>query len=286
VLSQYIFQTRFLPLIRSDSLKIIQTIDMFSTKQEKVVQFGIDDALNLTPEQERRRLLRADLILSCQRAETREFARLVPERQVLEVPFDFDVAQRMPPAEGSSILYVASDNPLNTKGLRDFLRIAWPLILRNVPNAELLVAGKICRTVARAPERVRLLGQVDNLEPLYAQAKMTINPSVAGTGFKIKTAESLSHFRPMVSWPSGVDGFQPELAVLCPIAQDWPEFASHVVRVLRSSAQDWFSAKQKQQIRQLLSPDHIYGPLLQYLDGYYGQNVQPRKDNAVAKGGR
>jgi hypothetical protein len=90
----------------------------------------------------------------------------------------------------------------------------------------------------------------------------------------------------MVSWPSGVDGFQPELAALCHIAQDWPEFASHVVRVLRSSGQDWFSAKQKQQIRQLLSPDHIYGPLLQYLDGYYGQNVQPRKDNAVAKGGR
>jgi hypothetical protein len=275
VLSQYIFQTRFLPLIRSNSLKVIQTHDMFSTMQRKVVQLGVADVLNLTPHQERRRLLRADVILSCQRNEALAFGDLVPERKVLEIPLDFDVAEHVKTAEGSTILYVASDNALNTKGLRDFLDIAWPLVLKDAPKAELLVVGKICRTVDFAPENVRLLGLVDSLDPLYEQAKLTINPSVAGTGLKIKNAEALSRLRPVVSWPAGVDGFQPELADLCHVAYNWPQFAAHIVRILRDPRKDWFSAEQRAQIRHLLSPDTIYKPVLEYLDTYCDWNQLP-----------
>jgi len=273
VLSHYIFNTRFLPLMRSASLKVIQTHDMFSTKQRKVVQFGIDDALSLTPQQERLRLLRADLILACQRAEAREFAALVPERQVLEVPFDFDVVCESPPLEGFKVFYVASDNSINTKGLRDFLTFAWPTILREAPGAELWVAGKVCDTVKTPPEKVRLLGPVGDLTPWYQQAKVTINPSVAGTGMKIKTAESLSQLRPAVCWPSGIDGFPPELAALCLIARNWQEFAAQVIAVLRSPAEHWFTEEQQLQIRHLLAPNTIYAPMLKYFETYCEQNV-------------
>lgn len=286
LLSMYIFQTRFLPLITRKSLKVVDTIDMFSTTQRKVVEFGVTQTLNVTAGQERQRLLRADLILACQHAEAEEFAALVPERRVLEVPFDFDVAETAPAPLGSKILYVASDNALNTKGLRDFLRLAWPVILREEPAAELLVAGKVCRTVERPPEGVRLLGLVDDLKPLYEQAKVTINPAVAGTGMKIKTAESLSHLRPVVGWPAGVDGFRPELAELCFTARDWPQFADYVISLLRSPKQDWFSAEQKNEIRRLLSPDTIYTNLLQRFDTYSEQQKLTRFDAmALAKGG-
>ncbi len=266
LLAQYIFHTRFLPLVRGSSLKVIETQDMFSTKSQKVRQFGVEDALHVRSDQERRRLLRADLILSCQNAEAQAFAALVPERSVLEVPFDFDLVDQAPPPSEGTLLYVASDNQPNTKGLADFLRLAWPLILREIPGAELLVAGKICRTVHQPVENVRLLGIVDDLTPWYAKAKLTINPAVAGTGMKIKTAESLSYLRPVVNWPAGVDGFPPELAALCPTARDWHEFAAHVITILRSPAADWFSEEQKQEIRELLSPDRIYGPLLDRFD--------------------
>jgi SAM-dependent methyltransferase len=268
VLSMYIFQTRFLPLIGRNSLKIVDTIDMFSTTQRKVVELGVKQALNITADQERRRLLRGDVILACQHAEAEEFTALVPERLVLEVPFDFDVVQQAAAPSGSGILYVASDNAPNTKGLRDFLHLAWPIISRRIPQAELLVAGRVCRTVERPPEGVRLLGLVDDLKPLYEQARLTINPAVAGTGMKIKTAESLSNFRPVVGWPASIDGFQFELAELCHTARDWPTFADHVVSILRTTQQDWFSAEQKNEIRRLLSPDTIYGPLLRLLDTY------------------
>jgi SAM-dependent methyltransferase len=286
VLSMYIFQTRFLPLITRKSLKVVDTIDMFSTAQRKVVEFGVKHTLNVTAEQERGRLLRTDLILACQHAEAEEFTTLVPERRVLEVPFDFDIVEAAPVPLSSKILYVASDNALNTKGLRDFLCLAWPVILREWPEAELLVAGRICRTVKRPPEGVKLLGLVDDLKPLYEQCKMTINPAVAGTGMKIKTAESLSYLRPVVGWPAGVDGFRPELADLCFTARDWPQFAGHVMSILRSPKPDWFSAEQKDEIRRLLSPDTIYGTLLQLLDTYSEQQNLSRFNAMVLAKGR
>jgi hypothetical protein len=275
VLSQYIFQTRFLPLIRSASLKVIQTHDMFSTKARKVTPFGVSDPLGVTPEQERRRLLRTDVILAIQSAEAREFAELVPERKVFETPTDFDVVDQPPPPRGASIFYVASDNPLNTKGLRDFLGLAWPRILREVPDAELLVAGRVCNAVPQPAENVRLLGLVNSLDPWYEQARLTINPSVAGTGLKIKIAESLSRMRAVVTWPSGVDGLQADLAALCRVARSWPEFASLVVEILRSPTEDWFSKTQKSQIRHALSPDTVYGPLLSHLDAFCEQHNLP-----------
>src|SRR5206468_8864380 len=112
------------------------------------------------------------------------------------------------------------------------LRFAWPLIRRDVPDAELLLVGKIGRTLADEVPGIVRLGVVDDLRPLYRKARVVINPAVAGTGVKIKTLEALCHLRPIVTWPSGTDGLAPELATLCATVQDWHEFSRRVVGFL------------------------------------------------------
>src|SRR5581483_3395143 len=101
---------------------------------------------------------------------------------------------------------------------------AWPRIRRDVPDAELLVAGKVGRFLPADVPGVMRLGTVDDLDPLYEQARVVINPAVAGTGLKIKTLEALCHFRPIITWPNGTDGLAPELAALCTVASDWHDF--------------------------------------------------------------
>ena len=46
--------------MRRESLKVIDTIDVFSTKHDKVCQFGIEDSLALTAEEEASLLASAD----------------------------------------------------------------------------------------------------------------------------------------------------------------------------------------------------------------------------------
>ncbi|HEX6881210.1 MAG TPA: glycosyltransferase family 4 protein [Terriglobales bacterium] len=269
-LVNYIFMTRFLPFVPANSLKIIDTIDVFSTKARKVMSYGVDDGLSMSSQEERKRLLRGQLILAIQNGERQEFESIVPERRVLTVGVDFDVQRENPPAPpGKDILLIASDNPMNVKGLRDFLRFAWPIIARQEPDARLLVAGKVSHTMMSPHDRVSLLGQVDDVSSLYSQARVVINPAVAGTGLKIKTVEALCYLRPVVCWPNGFDGLEERVAKLCPVATNWFDFATQVVRVLRDGRTQWFSDEEAEMIRRSLSSTTVYRDLDATLQAYF-----------------
>jgi hypothetical protein len=248
-------------------LKVIDTIDVFSTKREKVLQYGIDD-LDVAPEEEVRRLQDADLVLAIQDDERRELQRLLPGKPVITVGVDLDVVADREVPSGRSVLYVASDNPLNKKGLKDFLRFAWPRVRREVPEAELILAGSVSHAAPEDIPGVVRLGHVADLDALYARARLVVNPAVAGTGIKIKTLEALSHLRPIVTWPNGAEGLQPELAALCLIVSDWYEFAQKVIDALASDAPRLFSTKERDIVVRLTSPLVAYGPMADALSEF------------------
>lgn len=262
VLAEYVFMSRLLPVLNNDVLKVIDTHDVFSSKRGKVMTHGVSDGLDLTAEEERERLRRADLILAIQPEEQEELQRLSgADRRVLTVGVDFPLSPSDQIPSGRRILYVASDNVMNVRGLRDFLRFAWPSIVRAVPDAELLVAGNVCRSIRFYPDQVKLLGLVDDLGALYRECKLTINPAAAGTGLKIKTLEALSFLRPLVTWPNGVDGLDPALAALCCVARDWWEFHQSVAKILLDPRERWFGNQEQGVIEDSLSPTAVYAAL-------------------------
>jgi hypothetical protein len=267
LLAEYIWMSRILPLVSGDVLKVIDTIDVFSTKREKVLQFGINDQ-HVEGHEEARRLRSADLILAIQEEERQELQKLMPGKRVVTAGVDFDVVEDAGVPSGRRVLYVASDNPMNRRGLQDFLRFAWPRIRRDVPDAELLVAGRVSATLDVDSTGVIRLGLVDDLGPLYGQARVVINPAVAGTGLKVKTLEALGHLRPVVTWPSGTDGFAPELAAFCVTVQDWYEFSRRVAGLLVADEAAAFSPADRESILRLASPATVYGPMTQEFEAF------------------
>jgi hypothetical protein len=256
-LSEYIWMSRVLPLLSDNVLKVIDTIDVFSTKRDKVLQFGVQD-LHVAPEEEAKRLRRADVILAIQEQELLELRQLVPDRPVVTAGVDFEVVADSRIPEGRRVLYVASDNPMNRKGLLDFLRFAWPRVRKQVPDAELLVAGRVGDAMDANVPGVERLGRVDDLAPLYGRARVVINPAIAGTGLKIKTLEALGHLRPVITWPNGVDGLPEELTALCITVRDWFEFSRAVSDLLTSQPARMFSPKERNTIARLTSSEAVY----------------------------
>lgn len=265
LLTEYIWMSRILPLVSGDVVKVMDTIDVFSTKREKVLQFGIDD-LHVEPREEAKRLRDADLILAIQDDERQELQQLVPAKRVVVAGVDFDVVEDAGIPSGRQVLYVASDNPMNIKGLADFLRFAWPHIRRKVPDAQLLVAGKVGNRFDAEVPGVVQLGPVDNLRPLYTQARVVINPAVAGTGLKIKTLEALGHLRPIVAWPNGTDGLARELAAFCVTVQDWYEFSRRVAVLLAAPEPPLFSRADRDTISRLTSPATVYREMTEAIE--------------------
>jgi hypothetical protein len=265
LLAEYIWMSRILPLVSDDVVKVIDTIDVFSTKWEKVLQFGIDD-LHVEAHEETKRLRHADLILAIQDEERQELAQLLPGKHIVTAGVDVDVVEDAGIPSGRHVLYVASDNPMNRKGLSDFLRFAWPHIRRDVSDAQLLVAGRVSSALNVDVPGVIRLGPVDDLKALYSQARVVINPAVAGTGLKIKTLEALGHLRPIVTWPSGIEGLASELAASCTVVQDWYEFSRRVAGVLAMEEPSLFSRPEHDTIVRLTSPATAYRAMTEALD--------------------
>lgn len=270
LLAEYVFMTRSMPLLRRDLLKVVDTIDVFSTKASKVEAFGVSDGFAMTDAEEAALLRRADVLIGIQPQEAADLARLAPDRVVVSVGVDFaagDTGSDTGPSPVPTTLLVGSDNPMNVKGIGDFLRIAWPLVRSAVPDAELRIVGLVGESIGQPPAGVRLLGCLDRLEPEYARARVAINPAIAGTGLKIKTVEALAHLRPIVSWPAGIDGVGLEGRRFCHVAQDWSDFAGHLIRLLLDTTDVTAMGEHREALAQALSSEAVYAPLRHVLGG-------------------
>ena len=261
LLCEYIWMSRVLPLLPESVSKIIDTHDVFSTKKDKVLRFGVDD-ICLSSAEEASFLERADLVIAIQEHERTELQRLVPTKPVVTAGVDFDIVAEPGTPAGRGVLYVASDNAINRRALQDFLRFAWPTIRAAAPDAELFVAGRIGSTIAVDTAGVTYTGPVEDLAPLYQRARLVINPAVAGTGLKIKTLEAIGHLRPVVTFPSGAEGLPPKLASSCVLVSDWYDFARKVVELLGADVPPIISALERETLDRLMSPTVVYADLL------------------------
>lgn len=236
VIAEYIFAAPLFSAFPDEALKIVDTIDVFSLKESQVGAFGIDDFLACGEEEERRYLLRADLVVAIQAREATLLQALVPEREVILAGVDFDVIAESHAADAIPfrIAVVASDNPLNVHGLSTFLAECWPHIKQCSPGASLHVVGRVGNFCRIDDSSIQISGWVADLDAVYRDASVVINPTIAGTGLKIKSVEALAHGKPLVAWSHGVDGLTYEGQAPFIECHSWSEFAAAVVLLLSS----------------------------------------------------
>jgi glycosyltransferase involved in cell wall biosynthesis len=227
VIAEYVFTAPCLQEVPHGSLKIVDTHGVFSRRKPGEPTYCTED-------EERGYLLNADVVIAIQPEEAVVFRSLVPERTVLSVGVDYDVAD--PGGDGGirgeTVMVVGTNYPANIAGLKAFCEHAWPIVRGIRPDAELLVAGKIREAVGGDIPGVKVLGWVDDLKGLYRQSAVVINPTMSGVGLKIKTVEALCNGKALVATPNAVEGLDFDGKPPCVVCGDWPDFASAVVSLL------------------------------------------------------
>jgi hypothetical protein len=262
----YAFMTRFLPYLSPAPKSFVDTHDVLSDKAAKVGAFGVSDNVSISVPEEGAMLQRASAVLAIQRNDAATLATLAPQAPVLTAGVDFAAPDVGSPAEQAMILVVAHNNPLNVKGVRDFLRYAWPSIRAARPDAQFVVVGTVAQSIRYPDARVHFAGVVEDLAAYYRRARVVINPSVAGTGLKIKTVESIAYFRPIVTFPNGAEGVGEPLLKLCRVASDWYQFAENVLAVLDAPS-DGLAPDERETIKTNLAPNAVYRELDVWLTG-------------------
>lgn len=249
-------------------LRILDTIDVQYKRAEQAHAAGGNLADRAcSRDEEIRELLRADVLLAIQEEEQQELRAMCPARPVLLVRHAVGIPGFEPSrADSREVLFVGNLYDPNVRGIRAFLAEAWPLVMRSEPQARLVLCGRVCDAIRRAPEGVVLEGVVPDLRPFYRRAAVVVNPVPYGTGLKIKSVEALAHGRCLVCSTAGTLGLG-DPATLPLVIADTPRLmAEHVLRVLRDPG---YRAAIEQRAhayaQQHFGPDATYRELLDCL---------------------
>lgn len=206
VIAEYVFMSKVLQNFDNTVLKVIDTHDVFTNRDHIYKKAGIKDTFfSTTKEAEAKGLDRADLIIAIQEEERIKIEAITRSRVIT---IGHKVRIRKPERRRTgrnNILYIGSGNTSNVHGIKHFIEHIFPSVRTSVPEANLLAAGAVCKHIANTPGLIKL-GEVSSIDSVYEMADVVINPSVVGTGLKIKNIEALGYSKPLVSTPHCGEG--------------------------------------------------------------------------------
>ncbi len=169
-----------------------------------------------TPNDEAKACQRAPYIFAMQDEEAAYYSKIAPESRVL-LNYTICKYQSSPICNNHKIVFFSGGNQYNQEGFSWFMDKVYPLIEDAFPDVQLVIGGGICNVLSNysLPSSVEIIGMVDNPGDVYKLGDVAINPTMSGTGLKIKTFESVSYDKVTIVHPHSVIGiFDKEKAPL------------------------------------------------------------------------
>ncbi len=234
VIAEYIWMAPCLDKAK-DAIKLIDTHDLMYVRKKKYSKVNVGPWVICTKAEETRLLNKADVIISIQNNEKKIFKKMVPKKKVICILHFPGLISRVKNKSVSKdiIMVIGSRNPSNTYSIKKFLRESWPLIKKECPKAKLYVYGKLATKIPGSFKGVKKIGFVKNIETAYKNSKLVINPTLIGTGLKIKTVEALRYGKALVTTKSGADGLESGIGRAFIVEDNMAKFGKHVVSLLK-----------------------------------------------------
>ncbi|RIV36763.1 glycosyltransferase [Micromonospora radicis] len=143
------------------------------------------------------------------------------------------------PPDGYVLALASYDYEPNVAALRTLVRDAWPLVRAESPTARLVIAGRRSEALTEefaAVAGVTVIGTLDDVAQVYADAVVTVAPATTGGGAQLKLTESMSRGRSVVMSPFAARGLPDAVrgADAYWVAGDPRSFAMAVVDAVRN----------------------------------------------------
>lgn len=138
--------------------------------------------------------------------------------------------------DSQTLVFAGSANPMNLASLDWFYENCWKKIKARLPGVSLHIIGGICKVWNTKSDGVHLLGALSREQMLsrVSGATIAINPTVAGTGLKIKTVEAASLGVPSVCLPLAVEGLEDRANSIGALAKNEEQFIEACCQLLES----------------------------------------------------
>ncbi|MBR9703812.1 glycosyltransferase family 4 protein [Candidatus Pacearchaeota archaeon] len=232
VIVEYVFMSRALLNFKDNTIKIIDTHDVFTDRNKKYEKKGvIETFFSTTFNEESKGLNRADKVIAIQKEEEIIFKNMV-DRPIFTIGHCVELLK--PSIKNNvknRILFLGTANKANIHGVKYFIEEIFPLIKEKIPDTKLVLAGKISDSFKDFKDCIRL-GEVDSLRNAYDFSDVVINPTLIGTGLKIKNIEALGYGKPLVMSLHSSEGIIGEDKKDFVIAKNNLEFSKSIIKIL------------------------------------------------------
>ena len=236
VIVEYVFLSKALLNFGPDTLKLLDTHDIFSNRFALYLQNNQQPQWFSTyAHEEIKALNRADIVIAVQHHE-KEFFEKITNARVIEVghilPFKHSERSNFE----KTLLFVASHNPINRDGITVFIDTVFRKLSMQYPDAKLLIAGTICN-VLNQQNNIVLWGEFDEPDTVYGSADIVINPVRFGTGINTKTIEALCYGKPLVATTPATRGLEDGRNKAFLVADTADEFVAALSGLIENAGQ-------------------------------------------------
>ncbi len=142
-------------------------------------------------------------------------------------------------SDDTSILFTGTSAKRNMIALKYFVNNIFPLVLRSVPYAKLVIAGNFdIRSINnfKGFKNIIFTGPVQDIRPFFNRSSVFIAPFKETHGSKLKIAEAMAMAIPIVSTPEGIRGFKLVNGQSVLIGNTDKEFAEHIITILKNKS--------------------------------------------------
>lgn len=231
---EYIFLSRILEAFGRDKLKILDTHDLFTDRYKKFLEDKKTYRwFSVSEKDEIKAFLRSDVVLAIQDEEAKTFNAMLSERRPVRIVGHQVELCKLKMNNPHKMFFMASDIQLNIDAIHYFIDHVFPQIRACIPDAQLIIAGKICCRIDRDTPGIITVGYLEALREGYGMADIAINPILYGTGLKIKSVEALGFGRVLVSTSQGAVGLDDSQNEKLIIADSPEKMAEEIIGLMQ-----------------------------------------------------
>ncbi|MBS1599976.1 MAG: glycosyltransferase family 4 protein [Bacteroidetes bacterium] len=266
---EYIHNAYLLNALPEDLKTILDTHDLISERTESFKEYGHEKTLFELPAELEIELFGVFdyLMLICE-PDYMKLKTTFPEEKLLLCPHPPTLYRHAIRTAVKNIGFVGSEYLPNKDAVHFFIKECWPAISKKYP-VQFTIYGNVIRTLddQMSCKNIHRAGYIEQMDELYNEIDIVINPVRFGAGLKIKSVEALANGLPLVTTTHGARGLESAPNHTFWIADEPKQFIETILALIED-----YSLRQKTAqraydfIAENFSPEKCFQPLMNIIN--------------------